>query len=149
MRIAFTIQHLFDEVAAQNAVDFKALRMRQPEAADAVFEDYVISKDVYSEFRSALNTELVKFSLAFRDNIESFSDSDERLMWVLKGADDTFEDIITVTIFTYFKYRLLAWWLTGRDAEMQVYYAEAANTIKATISNNFGASMGGRKLRYF
>ena len=93
MRIAFTIQHLFDEVAAQNAVDFKALRMRQPEAADAVFEDYVISKDVYSEFRSALNTELVKFSLAFRDNIESFSDSDERLMWVLKGADDTFEDV--------------------------------------------------------
>ena len=149
--IQFSIQSLFDDCVKQASVDFSATRASNPEgAADAVYEDFVLSEDRLSEFRMALRDEIAKFTLLLRDNIAAFSDEDDRLHWdITLGENEVFGSLLDTLFKGYLKHRMLAWWFLNRSELLYAYYAEKAQDDKTKINNFFGAALGGRKLRYF
>ena len=148
--IRFSIQSLFEDCMKQVAVDFSATRTANPEAADAIYEDYALTEDKMNEFRMALRDEVAQFALLLRSNIAAFSDEDDRLHWdVTLGENEAFGSLLDTLFKGYLKHRMLAWWFLNRSELLYAYYAEKAHDDKTKINNFFGTALGGRKLRYF
>ena len=149
--VKFTIQSLFNDCVSQSSIDFSALRVQRPDLADTVYGDYVISPDKYAEFRSALDTELSVFASCIRGSIVYFSDDDDSLLWRIQLGEEAiaFADVVQSIIFSYLKYRMLVWWFTGRNEQLQIYYSERASSAKSNIMNLIGGSLCSRPLRYF
>lgn len=149
LEVSFTISSLFEDCIAQNAVDFKALRMRQPDAADAVYADFSLSADVHPEFQKALSLALAEFNAQFPDKIASFNCGTEVATWELSVENGAYMDSVGALFFAYFKYTLLAWWYIGRDENLQVHYNLRAADVRTSISKYFSNAFGGRKLRHW
>lgn len=148
--IRFSIQSLFEDCMKQVAVDFSATRTANPEAADAIYEDYALTEDKMNEFRMALRDELAQLALLLRSNITAFSDEDDTLHWNISLDDkEKFGSLLDTLFRTYLKHRMLAWWFANRSDRLYAYYIGEAAETKTKINNFFGANLGGRKLRYF
>jgi len=149
-QISFSIQSLLDACVAQASIDFSALRASQPDIADAVYADYTLTSDREVEFREALSTELAYFASLLNDRLSFFSDYDDRLAWGIDIENrDAFTEVVSTLVFSYFKYRMLAWWFSGRNDHLQLFYSERAESAKRNIMSFSGGIMNGRTLRHF
>lgn len=147
--VKFTVSRLLEECISQTSIDFSALRVGQPEAADASYMDYVLTKDKATEFNEALNIECALFASACTGNIRSF-EGGEILHWEFEVGDNSkHTGVLCPMVFAYLKYKMLVWWFTGRNEKLQLYYAERAERAKNSIDNITGGGLSGRILRYF
>lgn len=148
--VKFTVHRLLEECISQSSIDFSALRVGQPEAADASYMDYALSEDRSVEFSEALNTEAALFASEFKDVIHSFDGSGDLLHWDFTLSDSSnYSDVLCPLVFAYLKYRMLVWWFTGRNEKLQLYYAERAEHAKNNINNITRGGLSSRTLRFF
>ncbi|MBQ3083167.1 MAG: hypothetical protein IJC47_04430 [Alistipes sp.] len=148
--VKFTVNRLLEECVSQSSIDFSALRVGQPEAADASYKDYVLSSDKSAEFNDALNIEAALFAAEFRHTINCFDGTGDTLHWkfLLEDSSD-YAGVLCPLVFSYFKYRMLVWWFTGRNEKLQHYYAERAERAKNSINNMTRGGLASRTLRFF
>lgn len=150
IQTSFTVNSLFEDCVAQNAIDFKALRLHQPENADMLYPDYVMSSDVLPEFQKALTLEAATFNAKMTHLSPEFIRGIENLEWMLTVSDEAgCACTLGTLIFSLFKYRMLAWWYSGRDEQLQLLYSVRADEQFNLIRSQTDTSFGGRKLRHF
>lgn len=150
LHIDFTTNSLFEACVGQTSVDFSAVRVTAPEGADSVYKDYVLSKDMYPEWRDALNIEVERFNLRHSSLVKSSENAPDRLCWTFSSDSGiAHPQTLGSMVFACLQYRMLAWWYNGRSQNNQLLYSMRAEELNTAIYNLSGSAMMDRRLRYF
>lgn len=149
--INIPVHQTLDECANQTSFDLMAMRARGVETSNVVYDDWVMTTDVYPLIFPLLEEYAADMALVLRTMVESYEvDTEDHIQYTLNIADDMKIPATTDhEAMSYFKYKVLAWWYQYRDAELSVVYA---NKAEVALNNVFmlciprtGTSIG----RYF
>lgn len=151
INVSVAVSRLIDECNIQTSLDLQAARSRGVEGADAVYDDWIITKENTEEIYYALQDICSDMAFNLRTIIRTYSagrdvisvDVDDAHVEPNEGA------VLEGLMRKYLKNALLAWWYHYRDAELSTMYGTASATA---IDNLFtqclprtGTSVG----RYF
>lgn len=130
------VQQMLEECTKQTSFDLMSMRARGVETADAVYDDWVMTGDVYPLIYPLLEEYAADMSFILRTMVETYEvDTEDHISYVLnisKEMEDT--SAVDHEAMAYFKYRVLAWWYHYRDAELSTSYATKA---EAALNNVF------------
>lgn len=151
LNIWIKTQRLIEDCNMQTSLDLQAMRARGVETANAVYDDWVMTKENMPQISYILQDICANMAFALRTILQSYNISSNGISVDIENANAIDEDTTVVEglLRQYIKCSLLAWWYHYRDAELSKMHAESA---AVTLDNLFtqciprtGISVG----RYF
>lgn len=149
--IEIPVNQTLEECADQTSIDLMSMRARGVETSNAVYDDWVITKDMFPIIYPMLDEYAADMAFMLRTMVESYDvDKEDHIQYTVNVSDDVqVTPSIDRETKAYFKGKILAWWYQYRDADLSVFYA---NKAEAALNNVFmlciprtGTSIG----RYF
>lgn len=130
LSISISTPRLLTECVEQTSYDFKAMRFSNPETADAVYDDYVMTGDDAAGILFPLEEFGADMAHALRTMLTTISAGKDIIFVEIDCANESAGSAYAVESFLRqcYKYRLLTWWYTSRDANLATLYADRANT---------------------
>lgn len=151
INVSVAVSRLIDECHIQTSLDLQAMRSRGVEGADAVYDDWIITKENAEEIYYALQDICSDMAFNLRTVIHTYSAGRDVISVDVNDAHvEPNEDAVLEGLMRkYLKNALLAWWYHYRDAELSSAYGAAAgvslNNLFLQCLPRTGKSVG----RYF
>jgi hypothetical protein len=131
INVSVAVSRLVDECNIQTSLDLQAMRAKGVEIANAVYDDWIMTKEDYEPIYYALQDICADMAFAMRTLLKTYSagrdvisiDIDDAHVEANEGA------VLEGLLRKYLKHALLAWWYVNRDANL----AEV-NATNATVS---------------
>lgn len=151
INVSVAVSRLIDECNIQTSLDLQAMRARGVEGADAVYDDWIITKDNGEQIYYALQDICSDVAFHLRTIIRTYSAGRDVISMDIEDAHVEPDEgtVLDGMMRKMLKYSLLAWWYHYRDAELSQKYGMEAET---SLNNLFiqclprtGTSVG----RYF
>lgn len=148
INVSVAVSRLIDECNIQTSLDLQAMRSRGVEGADAVYDDWIITKENKEQIYYALQDICSDMAFNLRTIIRTYSagrdvisvDVDDAHVEPNEGA------VLEGLMRKYLKHALLAWWYHYRDAELSNVYgvtaSEALNNLFVQCMPRTGTSVG-------
>lgn len=141
---------IFGECVAQTSVDFTALRVGNPQSADAVYEDYVLSPDMRPEAMTEIESLKAAIDLQLSDYIGRSDFDGERIYYVFCVRNDRLPCAALKRLLQdWFKGGVLAWWYAGRNEALQARYAAGIEALVQQILGWMAPRWMDRRGRWF
>lgn len=147
--VSISFKPLLAEVEAQTSVDFQGLRTTNA-GADAVYDDFTMCEDNAPEALAQIAVAAAMLSSQFASNIRKEKWSQEDVCYVIE-ISNRHADCCRIKVFVneFFKYSVLGWWYSSRNAALSEQYIEAASGALETLSAMVLTRMCERRLRWF
>jgi hypothetical protein len=151
INVSVAVSRLIDECNVQTSLDLQSMRARGVEAANAVYDDWVMTEDYGEAVYYVLQDICSDMAFAMRTLLKTYSAGRDIISVDIEDAHvEANEGVILEGLLRkYLKHSLLAWWYTNRDENLAG--VNAANA-EASLNNLFlqciprtGTSVG----RYF
>ena len=138
--INIAVSRVIDECNIQTSLDLQAMRARGVEAANVVYDDWVLTEDNSTEVYYSMQEFCADMVFALRTLIASHSAGKDIISVDIRNyqGEDLNANTIETLIRQYLKYRNLSWWYQYRDADLSVGYGNKAN---AALNNIFTQCM--------
>ena len=126
--VNISVQQMLEECTKQISFDLMSMRARGIETADAVYDDWVMTTDVYPLVFPLLQEYAADMSFILRTMVDAYDiDMAGNICYTLNISKDiTLTSAVDHEAMAYFKYRVLAWWYHYRDAELSAMYGTKA-----------------------
>lgn len=134
--INIPVHQTLNECANQTSFDLMAMRARGVETSNVVYDDWVMTTDVYPLIFPLLKEYAADMAFVLRTMVESYEvDTEDHIQYTVDVVEDVKDNTsINHEAKAYFKYKVLAWWYQYRDADLSVTYA---NKAEVALNNVF------------
>jgi hypothetical protein len=142
---------IFNTCKTQTSYDFQALRSKNADVGNADYDYWVMmdfdSNNLYTVFQETA----MSLYNALRQYIVSFSAGSDEIAAQLQVYHDrpNTESAMNLSMQSYYKNSVLAWWFAYREPELSKVYAEKALGSLDAIMNLCLPKTGTIKSRYF
>lgn len=151
INVSVAVSRLVDECNIQTSLDLQAMRAKGVEIANAVYDDWIMTKEDYEPIYYTLQDICADMAFALRTLLKTYSagrdvisiDIDNAYVEANEGA------VLEGLLRKYLKHALLAWWYHYRDAELSQQYGEKAAVSLNNLFTQCLPRTGTSVARYF
>jgi hypothetical protein len=142
---------LLTECKEQTSLDFQALRVKNAESMDALYDDFVINDSNKVDLYAPIQEFGADMAHALRTLLKSYSAGRDIICVEVECANDTpgMQDICESLLRKYFKYSILSWWYTSREEALAAVNAQKAAQALDDIFRMCVPRSGTRTMIYF
>jgi hypothetical protein len=128
INVSVAVSRLIDECNIQTSLDLQAMRSRGTEGTEAVYDDWIITKENGEEVYYALQDICSDMAFNLRTIIRTYSAGRDVVSVDIEDAHiEPNEGVVLEGLMRkHLKYALLAWWYHYRDAELSATYGTAS-----------------------
>lgn len=151
INVSVAVSRIIDECNIQTSLDLQAMKVRDAQSANAVYDDWVMTEHDFEPIYYALQDICSDMAFALRTLIKTYSAGRDVISVDIDNAhvEANESSILEGLLRQYLKHSLLAWWYHYRDAELSKASGDAAaialNNIFTSCIPRTGTIVG----RYF
>lgn len=136
INVSVAVSRIIDECNIQTSLDLQAMRVRDAQAANAVYDDWVMTEYYQEPIYYALQDICSDMAFALRTIIKTYSAGRDIISVDLDNAsvEANESSVLESLMRKYLKHALLAWWYHYRNAELSTMHGEVAS---ANLNNIF------------
>lgn len=151
INVSVAVSRLIDECNIQTSLDLQAMRARGVEGADAVYDDWIMTKDNMEEIYYALQDICSDMAFNLRTIIRTYSAGRDIISIDIEDAhvEPNEGAVLEGLLRKHLKNALLAWWYHYRDAELSTVYGTASATSLDNLFTQCLPRVGTLTGRYF
>lgn len=130
INVSVAVSRIIDECNIQTSLDLQAMKVRDAQAANAVYDDWVMTEYDQEPIYYALQDICSDMAFALRTIIKTYSAGRDVISVDLDNAtvESNESTVLEGLMRQYLKYSLLSWWYHYRDAELSTKYSSMAST---------------------
>lgn len=149
--VSISSSRILHECKDQTSHDLQAMRSRGAEGTETIYDDWVITDDNYDDIYFPLQEAGADLYHGLRTLLRSFSSGKDIIRIEIDCARENAysQEILESLVRQYFKFRLLGWWYTYRDADLANTYLTRANNVVNDIFGHCVPRTGTLQQRYF
>lgn len=143
MELIFNIatQRILRECITQTSLDLQAIRARGSElsaVADAIYVDWTMNEDNLPEIYTPLEGIGASLCKKLRNYIVGYASGVDitTIQLNVPNVYNGIDAVIDSALLHYYKYSLLEWWYSYRDADLSLYYRDLTNQAFEDIYSN-------------
>lgn len=136
INVSVAVSRIIDECNIQTSLDLQAMKVRDAQAANAVYDDWVMTEYDQEPIYYALQDICSDMAFALRTIIKTYSAGRDVISVDLDNAsvEANESSVLESLMRKYLKHALLAWWYHYRNAELSTMHGEVAS---ANLNNIF------------
>lgn len=127
---------VFEGCLNQTSIDFQSMRVRNTDTANAVYDDWVMTKGIFPVVRPMLSLFVADIAVRLHTIVNGYSTEDKQITLKLTVPDGFKAQSATEQkLLEYLRNRILSWWYQYRDETLSEKYAEKANVAVDGVFN--------------
>lgn len=136
INVSVAVSRIIDECNIQTSLDLQAMKVHDAQAANAVYDDWVMTEYDQEPIYYALQDICSDMAFALRTIIKTYSAGRDVISVDLDNAsvEANESSVLESLMRKYLKHALLAWWYHYRNAELSTMHGEVAS---ANLNNIF------------
>lgn len=149
--LSISTPRLLLECQEQTSHDFRAMRLANPDTADALYDDFVMTEENAVDLIFPVEEFGADMAHALRTLLRSYSAGRDIIYIDIDCANEMVgtANICESHLRQYYKYRILAWWYTSRNADLATLNAEKASAALDNLFTHCVPRTGTILPRYF
>lgn len=151
VNVSVSTTEVFNECKTQTSYDFQALRSKNADVGNADYDYWVLMDFDANNLYTVFQETAMSLYNALRQYIVSFSAGQDEIsaeLQVYHDRPDT-DRGMELSMESYYKNSILAWWYSYRDADLSKLYAQKAIASLEAVYNLCIPYSGKNTGRYF